>query len=330
MNRREFITLLGSAPVWPLAATAQQPEQMRRIGILMPTTPADAERQTDLRALQQRLTELGWMADRNIGIEYRWGGGDIERTRAYALELVRASPDVIFACFNAQLAPLSRATKNIPIVFVRVSDPVGSGYVASFARPGGNITGFTLYEPSMAGKWLGTLKEIAPALSRVALMTNPDTATLRGRLYSQNFETAAASFAVEPLAMTVRSAEDIDAAMISLGQEVNTGVIVAPDTFTESHSDQIVLLAARHRVPAIYGLRHFPQRGGLVSYGPDTVDTFRRAASYIDRVLHGEKPAELPVQAPTKFDLVVNLRTATALNLSIPASLLAQADEVIE
>src|SRR5262249_27539322 len=183
----------------------------------------------------------------------------------------------------------------IPIVFVGVSDPVGSGHVASFARPGGNITGFTLYEPSLAGKWLGTLKEIAPALARVVLMTNPDTATLRGRLYSQAFETAAASFAVKPLAVTVRSGEDVDAAMISLGQEANTGLIVAPDTFTESHSDHIVSLAARHRVPAIYGLRHFPKSGGLVSYGPDTVDTFRRAASYIDRVLRGEKPAELPV-----------------------------------
>jgi putative tryptophan/tyrosine transport system substrate-binding protein len=331
MRRREFITLLGGAAVaWPLAARAQQPEQMRRIGILMPTTPADAERQTDLGALQQRLTELGWIADRNIRIEYRWGGGDIEQTQAHAVELVRAAPDLIFACFNAQLAPLSRATKQIPIVFVGVSDPIGSGFVASFARPGGNITGFTLYEPSMAGKWLGTLREIAPALTRVGLMTNPDTATLRGRLYSQAFETAAASFAIKPLAVTVRSTEDVDTVMTSLGEEANTGLIVAPDTFTESHSDQIVLLATRHRVPAIYGLRHFPKRGGLVSYGPDTVDTFRRAASYIDRVLRGEKPSELPVQAPTKFDLVVNLKTATALNLSVPASLLAQADEVIE
>jgi putative ABC transport system substrate-binding protein len=329
-TRRTLITLFGGAAAWPLTARAQQTERTRRIGVLMPTTPADAERQTDLAALQQRLIELGWLTGRNIEIDYRWGGGDIERTRDYAAELVRESPDLIFACFNAQLAPLSRETNTIPIVFVGVSDPVGSGYVASFARPGGNITGFTLYEPSMAGKWLGTLKEIAPALARVALMTNPETATLGGRLYSEAFEKAAASFTVKPLAVTVRSAEDIEAVVTSLGREANTGLIVAPDTFTESHSDLIVLSAARQRVPAIYGLRHFPKRGGLVSYGPDTVDTFRRAASYIDRILRGERPAELPVQAPIKFDLVINLKSATSLGLSIPASLLAQADEVIE
>jgi putative ABC transport system substrate-binding protein len=252
MRRREFIAVLGGASVpsmlLPLYVRAQQPERIRRIGILMPTTPADV-RQTELEALRQRLAELGWMTDRNIRIEYRWGGGDIERTHIYAAELVRQSPDVIFACFNAQLAPLSRETNTIPIIFVGASDPVGSGYVASFARPRGNITGFTLYEPTMAGKWLGTLKEIAPALARIALMTNPDTATLRGKFYSNAFETAAASFTVKPITVTVRSAEDVDAVMTSLGQEADTGVIVAPETFTETHAELIVSLAERHRMP---------------------------------------------------------------------------------
>jgi putative ABC transport system substrate-binding protein len=330
IRRREFITLLGgAAAVWPLGANAQRQDGARRIGILMPA--ADAQRHTDLTALEHRLAELGWVKGRNLVIEYRWGGGDIERTRIYAAELVRGSPDVILACFSAQLAPLSRETNTIPIIFVGVSDPLGSGYVASFARPGGNITGFTMYEPSIAGKWLGTLKEIAPSLKRVGLMTNPDTATLQGKLYLQTFELAARSFTVNPLVGAVRSVGDIDAVMTAFAHEAETGLIVAPETFTETNADLIVSLAAQHRLPAIYGVTHFPkQRGGLVSYGPDTTDIFRRAALYMDRILRGERPAELPIQTPTKLDLVINLKTAKALNLTIPPSLLIQAAEVIE
>jgi putative tryptophan/tyrosine transport system substrate-binding protein len=331
IRRREFITLLGGAAAsWPLAAGAQQPDRVRRIGALMPFTADDAEAKAIVAALRRGLQELGWTDGRDIRVEYRWGGRNVERTRAYAAELVGLSPDLIFAFFNAQLGPLSRETRTIPIVFVGASDPVGAGYVASFARPGGNITGFTLYEPSLVGKWLGVLKETVPAVARVAIMVNPDTAILRGTFYLREFETAAATFKIEPITTKVHSTSDIEAATMVLGQQPHSGLIVAPDTFTLTHAEHIITLAARHRLPAVYGFRQSAAIGGLISYGPDTLHTVQRSASYIDRILKGEKPGDLPVQAPTKYELVINLKTARALGLEVPPTLLARADEVIE
>jgi putative ABC transport system substrate-binding protein len=328
MRRREFMTLVGGAAVAvPFAARAQQAGRTRRVAALWPFNEADAEGQAQLAALRQGLRALGW-ADPQI--ESRWGGGDVERTRASAVELVGLSPDVIFAYFNAQLAPLSRATRTIPIVFVGASDPVGAGYVASLPRPGGNITGFTLYEPTLAGKWLGVLKEVTPEIARVALLINPDTAILRGTFYTHAFESSAASLGIEPIIAKVYSPADIETAIGSLGKQPGGGLISAPDTFSEINGDLIVALAAQHRVPAVYAISRFAKSGGLVSYGPNTPDAVRRAASYVDRILRGEKPADLPVQAPVKFDLVVNLKAAKAMGLTLTESFLLRADEVIE
>ncbi len=273
---------------------------------------------------------MGWTEGRNIEFDARWIGGDLANRAAHAAELVAGSPDVIFACFSAQLAALSRETKSIPIVFAGVSDPVGTGFAASFARPGGNITGFTFFEPSMGGKWLEALKEVAPGIARVAILFNPETATGRGALIRKSFDSAATVLSIEALTAAVRSVGEIEAAMAALSQNRDSGVVVAPDTFTELHRDLIIALAARHRLPAVYNNRNFTKSGGLMSYGPDIVDTVRRTASYIDRILRGERPADLPIQAPTRFDLSINLRTARALGLDLPATLIARADEVIE
>jgi putative ABC transport system substrate-binding protein len=328
LGRREFITLVGgTAATWPLEARAQHANRIRGVAALWPFNEGDTEGQAQFSAFQQGLRELGWA---DIRIESRWGGGNVERTRAYAAELVGLSPDVIFAYFNAQLAPLSRETRTIPIVFVGASDPVGAGYVASLPHPGGNITGFTLYEPSLAGKWLGVLKEVTPGLARVALLINPDTAVVRGTFYSQAFEAAAASLGIEAIIAKVHSPADIETAIDSLGKQPGGGLIVAPDTFSEINGDLIVSLAAQHRVPAVYAISRFAKSGGLMSYGPNTSDAARRATSYVDRILRGEKPADLPVQAPVKFDLVVNLKAAKALGLVMPESFLLRADEVIE
>lgn len=328
MRRREFIGLTGGAVLTlPFAARGQQPGRTRRIAALWPFSETDAEGQAQLAAFQQGLREFGWT---DLRIESRWGGGDVERTRACAAELVGLSPDVIFAYFNAQLAPLSRATRTIPIVFVGASDPVGAGYVVSLAHPGGNITGFTLYEPSLAGKWLGVLNEIAPDLKRVALLINPDTAVLRGTFYSQAFEAAAASLGIEAIMAKVYSPADIEAAIGSLGKQPGSGLISAPDTFSEINGDLIVSLVAQHRVPAVYAISRYARSGGLMSYGPNAPDAVKRATSYVDRILRGEKPADLPVQAPVKFDLVVNIKVAKALGLTIPEPFLLRADEVIE
>jgi putative tryptophan/tyrosine transport system substrate-binding protein len=330
VRRRDFVRFLGGAAAWPLAARAQQPERVRRVGVLMDTDESNSDGQARIAAFRDALRTLGWIEGRNIQIEYRWGGGDVERTRGYAAELVSFNPDVIFAYAAAQLAPLSRETRSIPIIFVGASAPVEDGYVASYSHPGGNITGFTQYEPSMVGKWLAALKQVAPAILRVAVMVNPDTAPMRGKFYSRAFEGAAATLAVEPIAAEVHSANEIETAMVALARQPNGGLIVAPETFTTANRELIIALAARHRLPAVYGLRQFPASGGLMSYGPDTVDTVRRASSYVDRVLRGEKPADLPVQTPTKFELVINLKTATALGVTVPPTLLATADEVIE
>jgi putative tryptophan/tyrosine transport system substrate-binding protein len=330
MKRREFIAALSPAAAWPLVARAQQTDRMRRVGVLMDAAESSSDGQARIAAFRGILQGLGWIEGRNIQIDYRWGGGDVERTHAYAAELVRFKPDVIFAYALAQLAPLARETKTIPIIFVGASAPVEDGYIASYSRPGGNITGFTQYEPSMVGKWLEALKEVAPAIVRVALMVNPDTAPLGGTFYSNAFKTAAARLAVEPIAANVHSASDIETAMATLGRQPDSALIVAPDTFTTTNRELIIALAARHRLPAIYGQRPFPLGGGLMSYGPDTIDSVQRAAGYVDRILRGEKPADLPVQAPTKFEMIVNLKTAKALGLTVPPGLLATADEVIE
>ena len=327
MHRREFVGLLGGVALWPLAAQAQQAGRPRRIAALWPFNETDPDGQAALGALRSGLRELGWS---EIAIESRWGGGNVERTRSYAAELVGLSPDVIFAYFNAQLGPLSRETRNVPIVFVGASDPVGAGYVASLPRPGGNITGFTLYEPTLAGKWLGVLKEVTPGLARVALLINPDTAVLRGTFYTQAFESAAATLGVEPIMAKVFSTSDIETAIQSLSKQPASGLIVAPDTFSEVNGDLIVTLAAQHRVPAVYAISRFAKRGGLMSYGPNLPDAVKRATTYLDRILKGEKPGDLPVQAPVKYDLVVNLKTAKTLGLAVPESFLLRADEVIE
>jgi putative ABC transport system substrate-binding protein len=331
LRRRDFITAFGGAAAgWPLAVHAQQLDRMRRIGVLMDTAESNPEGRLRIATLRQGLQERGWTEGRNVRIDYRWAGGDAARSRGYAMELVGFKPDVIFAYANAQLRPLSQETRTIPIVFVGASDPVGAGYATSFARPGGNITGFTLFEASMAGKWLGLLKEMAPAIVRVAIMVNPDTGMLRGSFYLHAFETAAAALKVEPATAVVRNASDIEAAIAALGQRYGSGLIVAPDGFAQAHDESIVALAIRHRVPAIYGPANFAKLGGLMSYGPDLVDVCRRAAGHIDRILRGENPAELPIEAPTLFKMIVNLKTARALGLEVPPMLLARADEVIE
>jgi putative tryptophan/tyrosine transport system substrate-binding protein len=296
----------------------------------MPFKEQDARGHEIVAALQQGLTDRGWTEGRNLEMKFRWIGDDIERRSAYAAEIVAASPDVIFACYAAQLATLARETNTIPIVFVAVSDPIGSGYVASFPRPGGNITGFTLFESSMAGKWLELLKTMAPSVRTVALMVNPETAVLRGTFYLEDFKTAAAKLSVEPRTANVRNAGEIEPAIAELSQETDAGLIVAPETFTDVHREFIVTLAGRHRVPAIYGAGQFTSIGGLISYRPNITDTSRRAASYLDRILRGETPAELPIQAPTKFDLTVNITTAKTLGITVPDTILARADEVIE
>jgi putative ABC transport system substrate-binding protein len=326
MRRREFIAGIAAAS-WPLAARAQQAGRVKQVAALWPFNETDPDGQAAISALREGLRELGWA---DMRIESRWGGGDVERTKAYAAELAGLSPDLIFAYFNAQLAPLSRATRTIPIVFVGASDPVGAGYVASLPHPGGNITGFTLYEPTLAGKWLGVLKEVTPSLARVALLINPDTAVLHGTFYTQAFEEAAATLGIAPVMAKVFSPSDIETTIASLAKQPGSGLIVAPDTFSEVNGDLIVSLVAQHRLPAVYAISRYARRGGLMSYGPNLPDAVKRATTYIDRILRGEKPADLPVQAPVKFDLVVNLKTARALGLTIPESFLLRADEVIE
>jgi len=330
MRRRDFIIIVGgAAATWPLAARAQQAELTRRLGVLMPFEPQDPFGREIISALREGLKERGWADGRNIRIDERWIGGDDERRSIYAAELVRASPDVIFACFAGQLVALLRATHTIPIVFAGVSDPVAAGYVESFAHPGGNVTGFVFFEPSMVGKWLGVLKEIAPALSRVGFMVNPETSPHYGNYFAV-FINAAPKFKVEPIRCFVQRANEIEDQIKVLARQPDSGLLVAPDTFTALHRDMIAAVAARHRVPAVYVFRNAVMGGGLISYGPDQIDVIRRSGSYLDRILRGERPTELPIQAPVKFELVINAKAAKALGLEIPPTLLARADEVIE
>jgi putative ABC transport system substrate-binding protein len=329
MNRREFITLLGgTAAVWPIAVRAQQPAQMRRIGVLMQLDENDPAAKTYVSAFTQALADSGWTDGRNLRMDLRWAGGDINRIRALAQELVGLQPDIILTDTTPVTAAVHRETRTIPIVFVGVSDPVASGIVARLDRPSGNITGFATDEASLGGKWLQLLSEIAPGLRRAAIMFNPDTAPVSS--FIPSLETAARSLKVVPIIAPVHSDVEIETAITALGREPGGGLVVMPDTFTVVNRAPIILAAARNNAPAVYDLSVFARDGGLLSYGVDFVDTLRRAASYVDRILRGEKPGELPVQLPTKFEMVVNLKTAKALGLDVPTSILLRADEVIE
>ena len=328
MKRREFITLLGGAVAWPLAAGAQQHERVRRVVFLHSLAENDPEVQGRIAAFWEGLEALGWTENRNIQITHRFSGGDFAQMQAYTAELVSSAPDLIVASSSPVLAVLKQATHTIPIVFAVVNDPVGQGFIASLARPGGNITGFTFVDFPMIGKWLEMLQEIAPGVRRVALVFNPQTAPYYP-LFLRELE-GNASLSVELSATPVREAAEIEAAVTTFAREPGGGLIVAPDPFINTQRGLVMTLAERHRLPAIYGFRQYVTEGALMSYGPDTLDIYRRSASYVDRILKGENPADLPVQAPTKFVLVINLKVAKALGLTVPLTLQARADEVIE
>jgi putative ABC transport system substrate-binding protein len=330
MKRREFITLIGAAASWPLAARAQQPEQMRRVGVLMPFSPDDQEGKNELTAFAQQLQSLGWTDGKNLRIDYRWSGGDSQKMQDYAKELVVAQPDVIFTRSTPATAALLKDTRSIPVVFAVVSDPVGEGFVASVARPGGNATGFTNAEASLTGKWLSLLKGITPTLTSVGFIFDPKVAPGGGAYYTSLINTAAALSAVTPAAMPVHSGDDAERAIADFGRNPDGGLIVLPDATTNLHRAQIIALAGRYRLPAIYAFRNLAEEGGLMSYGVDVAELFRRAANYVDRILKGAKPADLPVQLPEKFEFVINRKTANTLGIQIPSGVLAIADDVIE
>ena len=329
MRRRDFITVVGgAAAAWPLAARAQQREQMRRIGVLMNLTADDAEGQGRLAAFMQGLQQAGWSVGRNVRVDLRWGGGDPELYRSHAAELVALAPDVFLAAGAIVTRALQRATRTIPIVFANAVDPVGMGFVASLARPGGNATGFTIFEFSMGGKWLELLKQIAPGITRAAVLRDASLASGAGEFGA--VQTVAPSFGVELHPVDVRDADEMDRAITAFASESNGGLIVTQNATAILHRKLIIALAARHRLPAIYAYSSFVTDGGLISYGPDSMDGYRRAAGYVDRILKGAKPADLPVQAPVKYELAINLKTARALGLEVPPSVLARATEVIE
>jgi len=326
MKRRKFIMLLGSAAAWPLAARAQQPERIRRIGVLM-NTDQDGPEASGLTLLQQGLQQLGWN-ERNLRVDTRWGKNDVELDRKFATELVALTPDVIVASGTLAVTALQRISHTIPIVFVRVSDPVGAGVVESLARPGGNATGFMNFEYNLSGKWIELLKQIIPGVKRAAIVR--DASNPAGVAQFGAIRTAAAPLGIDVSPINVRDAGEIERAVATFAHSPNGGLVVTPSAGVSAHHALIIALAARYKLPAVYGDRFNVTGGGLVSYGPEGIDQFRLAADYVDRILRGEKPANLPVQAPTKFRLVINLKTAKALSLTMPASLLASADEVIE
>jgi putative ABC transport system substrate-binding protein len=328
MRRREFITLLGGAAVaWPLAARAQQPGGVRRIGVLMHLVANDPEGQARFTAFMQALAQLGWTDGRNVRIDTLWGANDADRRR-YAEELVALAPDVILASATPATLALQQATRTMPIVFANVADPVGAGIVASLPRPGGNVTGFAMFEYSVSVKWLELLKEIAPRVTRAAVIRDAANPAAIGQFGV--IQSAAPSFGVELSPVVARDSGDIERAVTALARSPNSGLIVLGSALGAFQSDLIVMLAARHRLPAVYPFRYFVIGGGLISYGPDSIDQYRQAAGYVDRILKGEKPADLPVQAPTKYELVINLKTAKALGIEVPPMLVARADEVIE
>ena len=328
-SRRAFITLLGgAAAAWPVVAGAQQPS-MRRIGFLSGgLTPGDPDTQASITAFQQGLEQLGWSVGRNVRIDYRWGLGNAGNIRKYAEELAALAPDVILISGNSTMSSMLQATRTVPIVFVNVADPVGSGFVDSLARPGGNATGFVQFEYNLSGKWPELLKEIAPAVTRAAVLRDP--ALVSGIGQFAVIQSAAPSVGLEVSPVNVRDASEIERAVTAFARASNGGLIVTTSALTVVHRDLIIALAAKHKLPAIYYRRYFVTIGGLMSYGYDAVDNFRRAAGYVDRILKGEKPADLPVQTPTKYELIINLKTAKALGLDVPPMLLARADEVIE
>jgi len=330
IRRRDFITLLGGAAVsWPLAARAQQGDRMRRVGVLSGFPADDPEMVARMATFRQAMQEQGWSEGRNLQIDYRSAGADAARIKFYAAELVGAPPDVILAITSPSVAALRQVTNTIPIVFVAIGDPVGQGFVASLARPGGNITGFTGLEFSLGEKWLGFLKGLAPDVTRVAFLFHPEL----GPFYSHwlnSVEAGAANLGVETTAAPVRTAADVERVISAIAAAPNGGLVVQPDAYTLANRRLIIELAARHRLPAVYAYRHDASEGGLVSYGPDVRDLYRRSASYVDRILKGEKPADLPVQQPLKYELVINLKTAKTLGLTVPLALQVAADEVIE
>jgi ABC-type uncharacterized transport system substrate-binding protein len=328
MQRREFITLLGGAAAgWPLAARAQQSERVRRIGVLSALAEDDPESVTRRAAFEQALKALGWTNGGNVRVDYRWAAANAERMRKHAAEVIALAPDVILTSSNIVLAPMMQATRTIPIVFVQVIDPVGSGFVESLARPGGNVTGFTQFEYSLAGKWLELLKQIAPQVTRAAVIRDPTRGPGIGQFAV--VQAIAPSLGMELKPINTLDVSETERAIAAFARSPNGGLIVTVGG-TAFTRDLIIALAAKHRLPAVYPYRYFVNGGGLMSYGPDTIEQYRRAAGYIDRILKGEKPADLPVQAPTKYELVINLKTAKALGLDIPPSVLARADEVIE
>jgi putative tryptophan/tyrosine transport system substrate-binding protein len=329
IRRRDFITLLGgAAAVWPFAARAQQSERVRRIGVLMGFAADDPAAQRRVLAFAQALAQLGWTDGRNVRIDIRWSAGDPERIRKYTAELVALAPDVILANSSSVVGSLLQATRTVPIVFVQVAEPVGAGFVETLARPGGNATGLMLYEYGIGGKWLELLKEIAPRIERVAFLQNPAVAAGPGQFGA--IQAAAPSLGVEVRPIKVRDAGETERAITAFARSGNGGLIVAGGAPAALPRDVIIKLATRHRLPALYSDHAFVTDGGLIAYGPDRIDQFRRAADYVDRILKGEKAADLPVQAPTKYETVLNLKTAKALGLEVPPSLLVRADEVIE
>jgi ABC-type uncharacterized transport system substrate-binding protein len=328
LKRREFVSLLGGAVAWPVAALAQHGERMRRIGVLMILAENDREGRARIVAFIQGLQALGWVEHHNIRIDVRWTAGDASRIRRDAAELVALTPDVILSQSTPALAALQKATSTIPIVFVSVSDPVGDSFVATLAKPAVNMTGFSNYEPTLAGKWLQLIKQAAPHVERIAVLFNPSTAP--HSIFLPPMEAAASSLEVKLVHARVHSDAEIESTVAAIGREPGAGLIVLPDAFTSARRKSIIALTIVHRLPAISAFRFFPADGGLMSYGVDIPDQFWRASSYVDRILKGEKPADLPVQQPTKFEFVINLKTVKALGLTVPPQLLALANEVIE
>jgi putative ABC transport system substrate-binding protein len=328
MRRRALIAGIAAATLSPLIARAQQGDRLPRVAILMTLAEDDTEGQRRVKAFVQALQQFGWVRDRNIAYEMRWGAGDMDRSRTFAAEMAALAPDVILAPGSVTVEPLLQATRTVPIVFVHVPDPVGAGFVESLARPGGNATGFTQFEFNVGGKWLELLKEISPTISRAGVLRDPTLTTSIGQFAA--IQSAAPSLGVELVPLNARNAGDIERTITAFVRVPQGGLVVSSSPFVATHRALIIRLAAEHKLPAIFVERHFVGAGGLMSYGPDFVDQFRRAADYVNRILKGEKPADLPVQAPVKYELAINLKTAKALGLTVPPALLARADEVIE
>jgi putative ABC transport system substrate-binding protein len=328
MRRREFVSLIGGATAWPIAARAQQSERVRRIGMLLPATAADAEYQERVGAFLQALAQSAWIIGRNLRIDTRWATTNPAEIRKHAAELAALAPDVILAHGASTVGPLLQMTRSVPIVFPTTVDPVGAGFVDSLARPGGNITGFMSFEYGIGAKWLELLKQIAPGVTRVAVLRDPAIPSGIGQFGV--IQAAAPSLRMEVIGLNIRDASETERAITTFAQSPNGGLILSASGLADRYRDLIVNVAARHKLPAVYFERHFVSAGGLISYGPDFIDQYRRAASYVDRILKGEKPADLPVQAPTRYETVLNLKTAKALGLDVPATVLARADEVIE